>query len=56
MPEKVIVNPANVAPKLKIAEAVAGVAGGRPDRCFPPRAEVIINVIKTGNHAIRSYL
>ena len=48
-------NPANVEAKLKTAEAVAGAAGGL-NRCFPPMAEAMTNVIRTGKQDIRSYL
>ena len=51
-----IANPANVEAKPKIVEGVAGTAGGGLDRCFPPTAEAMMNVIRTGSHEIRSYL
>lgn len=49
-------NPANDEAKPKIAEAVAGVAGGGLIKCFPPVAEAMTSVIRRGNQAIRSYL
>ena len=49
-------NPANDEAKLKIAEAVAGAAGGGLDRCFPLMAEAMTSVVRTGNQDIRSYL
>ena len=60
--EKLIENPAKVEAKLKTADAVAGVAAAaaaacvEEDRWFPPTMEAMINVIRTGNHDIRSYL
>ena len=54
--EYVMENPANVDAKLKTAEAVAGAAGGGLDRCFPPMADAMTSVIRTGNQDIRSYL
>ena len=49
-------NPAKVEAKLKIAEAVAGAAGGRLNKCFPPMAEAMTSVTRTGNQNTRSYL
>ena len=46
-------NPANVEAKLKTAEAVAGAAVERLDRCFPPMAEAMTSGIRTGNQDIR---
>ena len=46
-------NPANAEAKLKTAEAVAGAAGGGLIRCFPPTAEAMMSVIRTGKQAIR---
>ena len=61
--EKLIENPAKVEAKLKTADAVAGVviaatavACVEEDRWFPPTMEAMMNVIRTGNHDIRSYL
>ena len=62
--EKLIENPAKVEAKLKTAEAVAGVVAAaaaaaacvEEDRWFPPTMEAMMNVIRTGNHDIRSYL
>lgn len=49
-------NPANDEAKPKTAEAVAGVAGGGLIRCFPPTADAMTSVVRTGNQHIRSYL
>ena len=49
-------NPAKVEAKLKTADAVAGAAGEGLNRCFPPMAEAMTSVIRTGNQDIRSYL
>ena len=51
-----IENPANVEAKLNTAEAVAGTAGGGLNRCFPPMAEAMTSVARTGNQDTRSYL
>ena len=53
MGEQVIINPANVETKFKMAETVAGEAGGGLDRCFLPTIEAMTNVIRTGIHDIR---
>ena len=53
-----IENPAKVEAKLKTAEAVAGAAGGGWNKleCFPPMAEAMTSVTRTGNQDTRSYL
>ena len=48
--------PARVDAKLKTEDAVIGATGGGLDKCFPPTPSVMINVMRTGIQARRSYL
>lgn len=50
-----ITKPAIVAPKLRMALAVAGAAGGGLARCLPPTPSAMIKMMRTGTHATRSY-
>ena len=45
-----------VDPKPRTVAAVAGVNGSGLEKCFPPTPRATRNEMRTGIHAIRSYL